>query len=154
MATALNTARKFLQLAAVEQEPEPITHLRLHKLLYYAQGWSLAIRKKPLFDDEIQAWAHGPVVRNLYRHFAEHKAGVIPAADYGEPKKLTAEECDLIEQVWETYKGYSPAALRQMTHAETPWMTAHKGYGPADRCEEVISQESMREFFESEMARQ
>lgn len=40
--------------------------MKLHRLLYYSQAWHLAWEGKPLFDDEIQAWANGPVVASVY----------------------------------------------------------------------------------------
>lgn len=147
MASALDISRQILQLAAAEDEAEPITQLRLHKLLYYVQGWSLALRGHPLFDGDFQAWAHGPVLRDLYPTFADYGANPISSEDWGAPESLEQDEAEFVESVWEAYKGYSPAALRRMTHSEPPWQKAHAGYGPADRCEEVITIDSMREHF-------
>src|SRR5688572_9971276 len=59
-ASALDVARYLIQLAAAEDEPEELSHLRLQKLLYYVQGWSLAQRGEAMFPDRIEAWAHGP----------------------------------------------------------------------------------------------
>ena len=66
MPSAEVVARYFLQLAAMHEEPSPVTHMQLHKLLYYAQGWSLASRGGSLFSARFQAWAHGPVETALY----------------------------------------------------------------------------------------
>jgi uncharacterized phage-associated protein len=60
-ANALHVARYLVKLAAGESEPEHLTHMRLQKLLYYVQGWSLAATGERFFDGEIQAWTHGPV---------------------------------------------------------------------------------------------
>ena len=79
-ASAETAARYILLLAQnTEQEPELITQLRLHKLLYYAQGWHLGIRGQPLFAERIEAWKHGPVVAPLYPKFADYGAVAIPA---------------------------------------------------------------------------
>jgi len=149
MAEALDVARYILQLAEFEAEPEPITHLRLQKLLYYVQGWHLGLEGSPLFEDDFQAWAHGPVLPSLYQRFSSYGATPILASDSepGNPLNLSDEEREFIEEVWEAYKGYSAAALRHKTHNESPWQNAHKGYGPADRCEEIISKEDMRDHF-------
>ena len=40
--------------------------MKLQKLVYYSQCWSLAWDDKPLFNNRIEAWANGPVVRDLY----------------------------------------------------------------------------------------
>ena len=66
MSKALSVAKFLLELAEREDEPDRLSHLRLQKLLYYTQGWSLALRDKALFKDRIEAWAHGPVVKKLY----------------------------------------------------------------------------------------
>src|SRR5258708_40297081 len=69
LATSEAIARYFLHLAATASEPSPLTQMQLHKLLYYAQGWMLATRDRPLFDSPIEAWQHGPAVADLYPGF-------------------------------------------------------------------------------------
>ena len=44
----------------------PLTTMKLQKLLYYSQAWSLVWDDKPLFAEEFEAWANGPVCRELY----------------------------------------------------------------------------------------
>ena len=44
-----------------------MTALKLQKLVYYAQAWSLVWDEEPLFPDPIEAWANGPVVYELYK---------------------------------------------------------------------------------------
>ena len=48
---------------------DPITNLKLQKLVYYAQAWYLALHGKRLFPAEFQAWVHGPVCHSLYQRF-------------------------------------------------------------------------------------
>lgn len=43
-----------------------ISTMKLQKLLYLAQGWSLAITGRPLFDGGFEAWSSGPVNREIY----------------------------------------------------------------------------------------
>ncbi len=69
MASAYEVARCLVRLAAHDEEPDYLTNLRLQKLLYYAQAWSLAMRDKPLFDDRIEAWPSGPVVPSVFDRF-------------------------------------------------------------------------------------
>lgn len=40
--------------------------LKLQKLCYYAQAWSLAWDDSPLFNEDFEAWANGPVCRRLF----------------------------------------------------------------------------------------
>lgn len=46
----------------------PTSAMKLEKLVYYSQAWSLVWDSKPLFLARIEAWASGPVVPELYRH--------------------------------------------------------------------------------------
>lgn len=147
MAAAFDVARYLIQLAANEQEPDCLSHLRLQKLLYYVQGWSLALRGKPMFDSRIEAWAHGPVVRDLYSKFADYGLQCLIPEKFGEPEDLSKADRQFIGEVWEAYKDYSATSLREMTHKETPWIEARNGCGPADRSDAEITPEAMRSFF-------
>jgi uncharacterized phage-associated protein len=155
MAQAIDLAHYLINLAAAEDEPQFLTHLQLQKLVYYVQGWSLAMRDTPMFSERIEAWAHGPVVRDVYPSFAHH--GYLPitsnsASTVDEiiscPHELETEECELIRSVWEAYKGFSAFHLWWMTHSERPWIDARGGAAPADRCENEITTAAMKEFFD------
>jgi uncharacterized phage-associated protein len=146
MADAYEVAKYLIQLAASEVEPDQLTHLRLQKLLYYVQGWSIALRG-PMFTDRIEAWAHGPVVKSVYPKFADFGSDPIPASKVDEAKGLTEDECDLIAAVWGAAKGFSAMALREKTHSEKPWIEARGKCGPADKCDTEITQKAMQEYF-------
>ena len=62
MAAAMDVVRYLVELAGPNEEGEPMTHMRLQKLLYYVQGWHMAWYGRPLFAERIEAWQHGPVV--------------------------------------------------------------------------------------------
>lgn len=49
----------------LSQFPGGISTMKLQKLLYLSQGWNLAITGRPLFDAEFEAWASGPVCREI-----------------------------------------------------------------------------------------
>lgn len=151
MGTAFDVARCLIDIAASEEEPEYLSHLRLQKLLYYTQAWSLALRGKPMFEDQIEAWANGPVVRTLYSTFSPYGYGSIaPGSLSFECSPLDGDDYDFVAGVWESYKGYSATSLRDMTHNETPWIEARKGYAPGERCNVPITHEAMRSYFASQ----
>ena len=53
-----------------------ISTMKLQKLLYFAQGWSLAITNEPLFEDDFEAWSSGPVLPALVAlHRGEYTVG-------------------------------------------------------------------------------
>lgn len=146
-AAPINVARYLVHLASWEEEPDFLTHLRLQKLLYYVQGWSLALRNKPMFDGRIEAWAHGPVVKEMYPILAAFGDNPILPSVIGYPGSLNQDECEFIQSVWVAYRGYSASSLRQMTHNEAPWKNARAGLGPVDRCDKEITQAAMKTFF-------
>jgi len=145
--TAIDTARFFLRLAADEEpDAEYLTHMRLQKLLYYAQGLSLACRDTPMFEDAIQAWRHGPVVPSVYPTFADYDSNPIPLHE-AQPVSINKQDQEFIRTVWESYRDYSAIALLHKTHAEDPWKQAREGLERRDRSTEEITRQSLREFF-------
>lgn len=66
---AAETAAKFFIMLANQRDDDFITNLKLNKLLYYAQGAYLARTGRPLFNEQIEAWAYGPVVPSIYRKY-------------------------------------------------------------------------------------
>lgn len=153
MADPLNVARFLLDLAGREPEPEPITQMRLHKLLYYVQGWSLAQRGRPMFAGRIEAWTHGPVVRELYPTFRDFGDAPISLPEDGPAADLEPVDRAFVESIWESYKGYSATKLRAMTHHELPWQTTRDGLADDEKSDREIPQDLMADFFREEYAR-
>lgn len=141
---AIQVARHLIHTAASESEPEWLNPLRLQKLLYYVQGWSLALRGRPMFTDRIEAWVHGPVVPNVWR---SHQ-GFEPINPGGVPKSvLTTDDAEFVDAVWEAYREHSGTSLREMTHREAPWLAARGDCGPVERSNKEITQDSLETFF-------
>lgn len=120
-----------------------VTNLKLQKLLYYAQGTTLARTGGPLFRQQIEAWAHGPVVADVYHVYKKFGAGDITLDDEIDWSVTDDATDELLASVWRTYGGFSAWRLREMTHAEAPWKST---FDP-DRMNAVISQDVIREFF-------
>jgi uncharacterized phage-associated protein len=74
-------AAKYFLAQVSEDAGDLISNLKLQKLLYYAQGFHLALYDEPLFPEAIEAWTHGPVVPDLYRHYKKYGAGAIPCPE-------------------------------------------------------------------------
>jgi len=141
--TARNVANYFL--SRVEEEVgDSISNLKLQKLVYYAQGYHLAIFGQPLFTEEIHAWTHGPVVLSLYHEYKEFGSSPIPSPDDFDPAVFSDERLNFLNDVYEAVGQYSAWKLRNMTHAEEPWREAHPRGG-------VISQESMSRYFKKQL---
>ena len=56
-------------------------------------------------------------------------------------------EIDIIDGVLDYYGKFTPETLRDKTHQEEPWIEARKGYKENEFCKEVISKETMKEYF-------
>lgn len=121
MANVQDIAKCFLYLDDTN-EGDGISNLKLQKLVYYAQGFFSAIFDKPLFQNGISAWAHGPVVSDLYHEYKQFGSNRIPVpADFNK-ESLTQDEFELVEEVFEVFGQFSAWKLRNMTHEESPWL--------------------------------
>lgn len=139
--TALEIAEWFLyynRCIMEDSDAEFISNLKLQKLLYYAQGCYLALRDKPLFDDNILAWKHGPVVNEVYQKYKNYGSTGIPYnANY--QGMIDEDTENILKQVYEEFGQYSAWGLRNMTHQETPWKdTPQNG---------IINPDVIKEYF-------
>lgn len=135
----------FLKIVDRESE-STITPLKLQKILYYAQGYYLAIYDKELFPEDFQAWAHGPVNEKIYEKYKEYGYQSIPEPDY-EIKEFPKDLIDFLSDIWATFGIYDGKYLEDQTHKEDPWIIARKGCEPGARCNETITKLSMKEYF-------
>ena len=125
-----------------------ITPLKLQKILYYAQGYYLANYDKPLFEDDFQAWAHGPANEGIYDKYKSCKYNTIPMPKEDLPL-MDDELNDFLNDIWQTFGIYDGKYLEEQTHKESPWIEARKGYAPGEKCHEIITKESMKRFFKT-----
>ena len=117
----------------------PITQMKLHKLVYFAHGWHLALTGKPLIDETLQAWDYGPVVPSLYHEFKHFRSRDItePAMDLlpleGSKFKVFVPIVepddqytrDLLERIIKVYGKFTALQLSAMTHEpSSPWSVA------------------------------
>ena len=124
-----------------------VTAMKLQKLVYYSQAWSLVWDERPLFNEEIEAWANGPVVRELYEiHRGAFKVNSWPK---GNAKRLDKAAVETIDAVLGVYGDKSSQWLSDLTHSEDPWCEARKGFPKGARCENVISHAAMAEYYGS-----
>lgn len=121
--------------------------MKLQKLVYYSQAWSLVWDEKPLFKAEIEAWANGPVVRSLY---SQHRGQfAVKRWSTGDPAKITGETKKTIDSVLTFYGDKSGQWLSDLTHREGPWLDARKGLTEDERGSSAITHAAMAEYYGS-----
>jgi uncharacterized phage-associated protein len=127
---------------------EEITHLKLQKLLYYAQGWRLALYDEPLFDEELQAWVHGAVEPQTYRRFRSFQwepiDKPIPCPNFN-----GSDVRAFLNRILKVYGGLSARQLEMKIHKESPWLNARKGLTEFQAGENPISHDDMKKHFKS-----
>src|SRR5579872_7452323 len=106
MVKAIDVAQYFVSRTN-EDEGDLATNLQIQKLLYYAQGLSLAVYDQPIFNEEIQAWLHGPVVPEVYQEFKKYGSGPIPPLERLDASIFTTEQLDIMDEVWNCYGQFS-----------------------------------------------
>lgn len=124
---------------------DSITHLKLQKLIYYAQVWSIAIHKKSLFVEDFEAWSHGPVLPVVYRKFSEFGFQSLPSSECDDV--ITGDVEDILIEVKRVYGELSAKKLEELTHQENPWIQARNGLPLEVSCSNVISKDSILGFY-------
>ena len=141
MATVFDVAAYILEKTG------PTPAMKLQKLVYYAQAWSLVWDEKPLFPNRIEAWANGPVVRDLYEaHRGQFQVARISG---GDTAVLTPAERETIDSVLEFYGGKPGQWLSDLTHREDPWRDARADVPPGDYGDREITQAGLAEYYGS-----
>lgn len=124
---------------------EVLTNLKLQKLLYYAQAWYLALRDRPLFADDFQAWIHGPVLPSQHQRFRANVWQPIMGA-VGRPE-LPADVPVFLDEILDVFGVETAIALELMTHRERPWIDARAGLAPDMSSDAIIPKDSMKRFY-------
>lgn len=146
MLTCHDVAKYFLTLAD-EDAGDLISNLKLQKLVYYAQGFHLALNDAPLFEERIEAWQHGPVVPDLYRAYSPFGSAPLPGPTGFDIDQIDTETQELLDEVYEVFGQYSAWKLRNLTHEEPPWKDIfRRGVSYIE-----ITQESMAEYFKTQL---
>lgn len=140
MATIFDAAKFIL-----EQKGQMST-MKLQKLCYYSQAWSLVWDDSPLFDEDFEAWANGPVCPELFK-VSQGQFSVTATQINGNSSALNKGQQATVNSVLDYYGDKDAQWLSQLTHMEDPWRLARKGL-PADAYSHaIISKESMAMYY-------
>lgn len=137
----------------------PMSHLKLQKLLYYCQAYHLAYFSEPLFDEDFEAWVHGPVCRNVY-DILKGKSVLYSDVTYSEydfdaeiilKDIVASDQFNVVNDVLKSLSTWNGTELETATHNEQPWNTARKGIPPNQNSSEIISKTEMMEYYKNEV---
>lgn len=143
MATAIEIA------ACISNEMGSLTTMKLQKLVFYSQAKYLVEYGEPLFEERIEAWANGPVVREL---FLRHRGEFIVLPGKLGPERLqdySARIQAVVNEVIGCFGDKTGAELSELTHSELPWKDARHGLSPSVRSNAEITRESIKAFYSS-----
>jgi uncharacterized phage-associated protein len=123
-----------------------VSNLKLQKLVYYAQAWHLALYDRPLFEEDFQAWVHGPVIPELFEKY--QRFGWKPISEEVHPD-LPRPIVKHLEEVADEYFSCDAYLLERMTHAEAPWQLAREGLAADAISENIIRQDWIKEYYKT-----
>lgn len=133
--------------AYILKERGPLSAMKLQKLVYYSQAWSLVWDDRPLFAEAVEAWANGPVVRELYeRHRGRFELREWP---WGNAAAVGGDARETVDAVLGYYGPQSAQWLSDLTHREAPWLEAREGVPEGERGSSQISLATMAEYYGS-----
>jgi uncharacterized phage-associated protein len=138
--------------------------MKIQKLVYFANGWHLAVKGDPLIDEQVEAWTFGPVILSLYGAFRKSGGRPITASavrrdsdfqivgvhDLGDVPDQARFTNALLDRIWAIYGGYSAIQLSNETHRSgSPWDTVFKHYKGTIPKGTDIPANLMRKYFRS-----
>ena len=153
-----DAAADWILLRSSDRGNFQITQLHVQKLLFFFEGWHLALTDSPLFDENVHAWKNGPVLKSIWKRFKNFEADPIPTATVRtNPRNILSNGVqNLFDQILEKYSGENADTLVGITHMEgTPWQTVRKNAGVkrGENSDIVIPKKLIKDHFKTEMKR-
>ncbi|HET6807287.1 MULTISPECIES: Panacea domain-containing protein [Frateuria] len=141
MATIIDVARYITDRLG------PMSAMKLQKLAYYCQAWTLVWDEQPLFNDEFEAWANGPVSPTLYAHHRGQFQVDSSNFRYADPGALSPEQRVNIDKIIGFYGQQTAQWLSDLTHQEQPWLQARGNLAPGANSNALISKAAIHEYY-------
>lgn len=125
MCKAIDIANAFLEKVPKEtaKSGDGMNKVSIQKLLFFAQERHLFIHNEPLFDENIYAWEHGPVIKDVWRYYNEveqtHNISYHPTKK--SLAKFTDKQLDTISHIWNKYGDKNAWYLESLSHSYKIW---------------------------------
>ena len=125
--------------------------MKLQKLLYYVQGYSLALTGKPAFSDQIEAWRYGPVVESVYQEYKKYNKSIIPYEEIQDEEIYDETLRQVVRLVLLDKQRSSGEVLARATHKEAPWRNAYQSSFGGFYTNEEIPENAIKDYFTCEI---
>lgn len=150
---AFTVSSKLLRVITyIFEKLDEVTPLSLQKLLYFTQGFFLALYGKAFFEEDCEAWVHGPVYAPIYRLFKDFTYNPIDDVRFSilfaSKEVLTEEEKEVLDVITQTFGIYEAKVLEYITHNEDPWKQARIGYTTDEYSHEILTKESIQSYYQ------
>ena len=142
----INDASNFFIDLALNGENDLITNMRLNKMLYFAQAMSLVKLNAPIYQDEIEAWAYGPVIPSIYNKYKTYGRKEIEEVDGNYTSDcFSSDELEILLYTVNSYDKYSTNELVRLTHVKGgPWDVAYN-----IKNNKIISKDEIRNYYKT-----
>jgi uncharacterized phage-associated protein len=116
---ASSVANKMLEIAS--ERGNVLTPMQLIKLVYLAHAWMLALHRRPLIKEAVEAWKYGPVIPQLYHEIKNFRSNPVTKINCAE-ESFDEEAQDIIQQAYSQYGNLNGIELSMLTHEKnSPW---------------------------------
>ncbi|MCU5265838.1 DUF4065 domain-containing protein [Bacillus cereus] len=139
-----DVANYFLYLSS-PGTPRGVSPLKLQKLTFYAQALNYAVHHKPLFEEDFQAWVHGPVSPELFYMYREYRSKDIETTP--STPKMSLKDAYIVRFVWNMYGTKDGKYLENKTHNEAPWQKARDGLKYYEHSNNIIDKALIAEYY-------
>jgi uncharacterized phage-associated protein len=140
MLNVLDVANYIIALSLPE-EGDILTTTKLHNLLYYCQGFYLAIHNKLLYINEIIKSNYGPVIIAICKKYKNTTIPEMP--DNVKYSKFKNKQLELIKEVYTVYGQYATWKLNNTIKLEPPYMNTKVG--------EEIKHKQLKKYFKTQI---
>ena len=139
-----------------------MTPKKLQKMLYFAYSWYLTFMNERideledrLFNNNFEAWIHGPVDPSIYAKYKGYGGSKIPQYR-GEIVQLEEEVEEIMDEVWDIYGRYSGNELESISHQHDPWKDTRKASRCADFdwCDAKITDGCIYKYYTAQLVQE
>ena len=144
----VNTSAERIALYIISSGRE-ITNLLLQKVLYYVKAISELFDGESIILEPCEAWKFGPVfpvVYEKYRNFGKQEIEINLSKEYVN-NLLSEKEKEITDYVLRTFGIYNAWFLKDLTHAEEPWIEARIGLAEDDASRNRMDDKIISEYF-------